>query len=100
MTAGHTLGRDLFASTAIASRQVVLAPHLRDGTVAVTPTAWLIGTAPIPDIEFAGLRARHLVRQGMADILAWLGEDVGPPPIQSGRGQELLDRLHAAAGAP
>lgn len=97
MTAGRTLGRDLFAS--IADRPLNLAPHLRDGTVAVTPTAWLIGTAPIPDIEFAGLQARHLVRQGMADILAWLGEDVGPPPIQSGRGQQLLDRLLVAGGA-
>ncbi len=25
-------------------------------------------------------QGRRLVRHGMADVLAWLGEDVGPPP--------------------
>lgn len=35
-------------------------------------------TLPIPPSD--AVRARRLVRHGMADVLAWLGEDVGPEP--------------------
>jgi hypothetical protein len=28
----------------------------------------------------AGVEARRIVRHGLADVLAWLGQDVGPRP--------------------
>lgn len=34
----------------------------------------------LPVIPSPGEDARRIVRHGMADVLAWLGEDVGPKP--------------------
>ena len=35
---------------------------------------------PFTDLEREGEWAKRTVRHGMADVLAWLGEDVGPEP--------------------
>jgi hypothetical protein len=45
------------------------------------------------ELELAGYEARHIVRSGLADILEWLGEGVGPvrPPTH----RQLLDVLGA-----
>jgi hypothetical protein len=34
----------------------------------------------MPITPSVGENARRMVRHGMADVLAWLGEDVGPRP--------------------
>ena len=41
----------------------------------------------LPRRPDAGEEARRIVRHGMADILDWLGEDVGPRPDQ---GQHIV----------
>ena len=51
--------------------------------------------------------ARRIVRHGMADVLAWLGEEVGPKPGEAAHAlqhqggllvsQELFDRLREQA---
>ena len=43
----------------------------------------------LPYAPTDGEYARRMVRHGMADILAWLGEDVGPKPT---------DRTHVVYG--
>jgi len=58
-----------------------------------------IGTRPLTDVEYAGEEGRYLVRRGLADVLAWLGEDVGPPPEREGRGRRLYDALLASVPA-
>ncbi len=52
-----------------------------------------IGTAPLTDVEMAGAEGRYIARTGMADVLAWLGQEVGPPPSRTGRGDALLEQL-------
>lgn len=64
-----------------------------DGTFRSTYV--FVGTRRLTDVEFAGLEGRYMVRQGMADVLAWLGEEVGPPPLREGRGEAILERLRS-----
>ena len=40
----------------------------------------IVELAVLPIYPDAGETARAIVRHGLADILAWLGEDVGPEP--------------------
>lgn len=47
-------------------------PDLFDYGIVVTP---VLPIKPSP-----GTDARRIVRHGLADVLAWLGEDVGPRP--------------------
>lgn len=65
-----------------------------DGDVLDTGDLLLVGMRPLTDLEFAREEGRYLVRRGMADVLAWLGETVGPAPQKSGRGRAFLDRLY------
>lgn len=50
----------------------MIAPALGGMTVLVSPT--------LPLAPSTGEWARRLVRHGMAEVLEWLGEDVGPEP--------------------
>ncbi len=59
-------------------------------------TALHIGTRPLTEVERARLEGRYLVRRGMADVLAWLGESVGPPPPRPGAGRRLWDLIQAS----
>lgn len=75
-------------------------PYISDGKVIVefhegstSPKRVHIGTAPLTDLEMAGAEGRYIVRSGMADVLAWLGQEVGPPPSRTGRGEALLEQL-------
>jgi len=40
----------------------------------------IIVTNLLPFDPAPGLQAERMVRHGLADVLAWLGEDVGPEP--------------------
>ncbi|MDP9820459.1 hypothetical protein [Nocardioides massiliensis] len=40
----------------------------------------VIESPHLPTYPSPGTDARRIVRHGMADVLAWLGEDVGPKP--------------------
>lgn len=50
---------------------------LRSQLVAGVP---VVVSPMLPIVPSPGTDARRLVRHGMADVLAWLGEDVGPKP--------------------
>jgi hypothetical protein len=77
---------------------IVLTEHAPDGQVYATNSCLYIGCGHTArtDLDYEGRRARHLVREGLADVLAWLGEPVGPPPVRE-RGRALYARLMAAA---
>lgn len=40
----------------------------------------VIVSSALPIAPSPGEQARRIVRHGLADVLAWLGEDVGPEP--------------------
>lgn len=78
--------------------QVRLSPMAKDGTVYVSHTGLahpilMIGVGPLSDRELGREQIRHQVRTGLADVLAWIGEEVGEPPERTGRGQAIYDRL-------
>lgn len=87
---------------------VVESKFLPDGTVVMgfdgakdaDSAVFMVGTRPLTDIEYAGATARHQVRTGLADILHWCGQEVGPPPVREGRGRELITRARALMGTP
>lgn len=74
---------------------VVENPYVPDGTVLIIGKrdAIVIGMCPRTELELVGYAARHIVRRGLADVLEWLGEEVGPemPPT----GAAILARLRA-----
>jgi hypothetical protein len=73
--------------------RIVLNQALPDGQVLMFHGDRLIviGTRPRSEVELAGHYARYLVRRGLADVLEWLGEKVGPerPPTH----WEILDAM-------
>ena len=88
---------------------VVMCDSLKDGEVIaaidpaheVMPTMCLmIGTRPLTDVEMAGLEGRWIVRRGLADVLAYIGEEIGSPPRRSGRGHELYQAFRNRATTP
>lgn len=50
-------------------------------------------TPILPIYPSPGTWARRFVRHGLADILAWIGEDVGPTP------GELTEVIYASDGS-
>lgn len=67
--------------------QVVRSEYVKPGTVLVagegyTTTLFMARTEcrEFTVAEYEGVRARRMVRHGLADILEWLGEEVGPGP--------------------
>lgn len=70
--------------------QVFMQPHLQDGKVLWMGMRWLhIGTRPLDLMEEVGREARLIVREGMKEILEWLGE----PWYNEPTGQEILAAL-------
>lgn len=82
---GPALGR-------LAGITIQRSPTLRQGDVLHlrlhNPPTIVIGIQPLTDAEELELRARHtgrmVVRRGMAETLAWLGEDVEPESLFDG----------------
>ncbi len=80
---------------------IILAPAIPDGTVirGMDPapgrdsTVIFIGTAPLTDLQLAKKEIRHQVRTGLADVLAWLGQEVGDPPQRTGAGIAMYEAL-------
>lgn len=81
---------------------VILSPMLTDGEILfgfdvaktlMSTSVMMIGTRPLTDLKFAGPLARHIVQQGLADVLEWCGLKADPPPRQSGKGLELYEQL-------
>lgn len=66
-----------------------------DGTVYWQGTDFLwLGSKPTDPVEEAGRDARRFVREGMADVLAWLGQPVLVEPTT----EEILTDLRATKG--
>ena len=57
----------------------------------------VIESPVLPMKPTPGMWARRYVRHGMADVLAWLGEDVGPEPDAETHALLLGGSLHASA---
>jgi hypothetical protein len=75
---------------------VTLTDALPDGKVRRTRQHVYIGTGALPVREAAGREARRLVRQGMADVLKWLGQ-----PVETElSGEEILTRWRQEHAAP
>ena len=56
-------------------------PHAPIDRAFVLPGNRVIANfGPVTEVEHAGRLARWLVRDGLADVLTWLGEDVGRRP--------------------
>lgn len=53
-------------------------------------------TDALPIAPTDGENARRMVRHGMADVLAWLGEKVGPMPGDPTHAMLIGDTLHAS----
>lgn len=70
---------------------------LRDGIVLKAGREFFIGVRPLTDVELAGAEGRYIVRRGMADVLAYIGETVGSPPRRSGKGDAILELLRNGA---
>jgi hypothetical protein len=70
---------------------------LQDGVVLKTGRDFFIGVRPLTDVELAGAEGRYIVRRGLADVLKYIGETVGPPPCRSGRGDAILELLRNGA---
>lgn len=49
----------------------------------VFPEIQVIVNHHLPFHPTPGEQARRIVRHGMADVLAWLGEEVGPAPHEA-----------------
>lgn len=80
-------------AASLRARPVICCESLRDGTVYADRRAIIIGTRPLDPIEAAGREGRLIVRRGMADVLAWLGEPVNTEPS----GAEILAALRRHA---
>lgn len=50
----------------------------------------------LPIIPSPGEDARRIVRHGLADVLDWLGEDVGPSPGMPTHALMVGDTLHVS----
>lgn len=76
---------------------VVESKAVPDGMVLVVGRneMYVIGTCPRSELDLARHRARWLVRRGLADVLEWLGEDVGPE--HPATGAQILARLRGDA---
>ena len=77
--------------SALLGTPVVMSPGLPDGTVMSASRPWariLIGTGKLPEHR---AEARQIVRDGLADVLAWLGE-----PRVTPTGEEIWARLTKA----
>lgn len=75
---------------------IMYSPSLPDGAMyhVAKPKAFLIGTSPsLTEIEYAGALGRYIVRRGMADVLAYIGEEVGPPPSRTPKADAILRAL-------
>lgn len=88
-----------FQDRELGTVHVTTSPYLRAGTAVGlgNPLATVVlGTRPWDEIEVAGERARRTVRHGLADVLRWLGEPVGPhpdnDPYPAVSGEQLLER--------
>lgn len=68
---------------------IIEMPYLRDGLVILTPGRIHLGTRPLTPIEAAGRDARLMVREGLADVLEWLGKPVYTEPTS----KEILDEF-------
>lgn len=53
-------------------------------------------TDALPITPSDGENARRMVRHGMAEILDWLGEEVGPKPGDPTHAMLIGDTLHAS----
>ncbi len=51
----------------------------------------------LPLVPSPGMVGRRLVRHGLADVLAWLGEDVGPEPDAQTHALMVGNTIHASA---
>ena len=51
----------------------------------------------LPLAPSPGADARRMVRHGLADVLAWLGEDVGPKPGDLTHVLMIGGTMHASA---
>lgn len=56
----------------------------------------IIESSALPVHPSPGADARRIVRHGLADVLAWLGEDVGPRPGAMTHALLVGDTLHAS----
>lgn len=81
---------------------VHLSPHIEDGKVYATHTNMWIGTLLTDqmrwerEITYVREEARHIVRKGLADVLAWLGEPVGTAPVRdlsTDKGKRIMAAL-------
>lgn len=77
--------------------------YLADGTTLVIDTRptggariVLVGTRPLTTLEAAGREARLIVRRGLADVLAWLGQPVENEPT----GADILASFAAYQDTP
>jgi hypothetical protein len=68
---------------------IVTTAGLRDGKVVVIGSKLFLGTAPLTVKEQAGRDARMIVREGLADVLEWLGQSVYTEPTTA----EILAEL-------
>lgn len=83
---------------ALGGVDVVMSQVVRDGDAyAVGNRILVIGVRPLTEVEFAREEGRWLVRNGLADVLAWLGESVGPQPRRVGKGQKVLEMMREFA---
>jgi hypothetical protein len=57
----------------------------------------VVESSALPIKPSPGQDARRMVRHGMADVLAWLGEDVGPKPGEETHCLLIGGTLHASA---
>jgi hypothetical protein len=57
----------------------------------------VIESPVLPMKPTPGMWARRYVRRGLADVLAWLGEDVGPEPDAETHALLIGNTLHASA---
>lgn len=77
---GYPLGH--LAAPPLPSVALRWSDAVRDGEVLVGHGVILLGTRPWTPEEVAREDARRIVRHGLADVLAWLGEEPGPAPGQ------------------
>jgi hypothetical protein len=57
----------------------------------------VIESPALPIKPSPGVWARRYVRHGLADVLTWLGEDVGPEPDAETHALLIGNTLHASA---
>lgn len=77
-----------------------MAPMLRDGAVVMTRNGIFIGVGEWTDEDRNRELARRIVRNGLADVLEWLGEKVGPAvdaPMPAFTGHEVLEQIEREA---